>query len=414
MEKAFLLVAFSVFCIHLKAQPYSLSFSGTGLSTVKVQNLTTGIIVDVPAGDMLYLSPVTGMSDNNLQTKGLKVYPNPMTERSILEILPPVAGDAIISVCDITGKVLILYKEYLENCVQVFSLSGIKNGLYLINVRGIGYQFSEKLLSDGKSDGKAGMSKLSNNIQPISENKSIKDFKGTGSAVNMAYNSGERLKFTAVSGNNSTIRTFIPTADETITFNFYTCTDRNNNNYSVVQIDTLIWMAENLKTTVFSDSTSIPYMIHPPVQDSPDRCWYNNSISYKNYGALYNWFAVNTGKLCPAGWHVPGDEEWTTLINFLGGETIAGGLLKETGTSHWKNPNTAATDESGFAALPAGYRDYFGDFWMNGSQGSWWSSTVSSAAFSAWDRRLNYNTGNVTRGQSWKSSGYSVRCVKDK
>ena len=155
MKKLLFLLA--VFCtLQANAQPYSISFSGTGLSTVKVQNLTTGVIVDVPAGDVLLLSTTTGIPEvNNMKSSGLKVYPNPMTDKSTLEILPPVAGDAIISVCDMTGKVLTQFKGYVENYTQEFSLSGIKNGLHIINVQGNGYQFSEKLLSNGKSNGTA-------------------------------------------------------------------------------------------------------------------------------------------------------------------------------------------------------------------------------------------------------------------
>jgi hypothetical protein len=106
-----ILIVLTITCsIQANAQPYSINFSGTGLSTVIVQNLTTGVIVDVPAGDVLLLSATTGIPEvNNMKSSGLKVYPNPMTDKSTLEILPPLAGDAIISVCDMTGKVLTQY-----------------------------------------------------------------------------------------------------------------------------------------------------------------------------------------------------------------------------------------------------------------------------------------------------------------
>jgi len=136
-------------------------------------------------------------------------------------------------------------------------------------------------------------------------------------------------------------------------------TDVDGNNYKTIKIGNQEWMAENLKTTKYKDGTSIPlFTAATPMANftSPGYCWYNSdSATYRNsYGALYNWYAVNTGKLAPTGWHVPTEAEWNTLIAYLGGESVAGGKLKEAGTSHWSSPNTGATNEVGFSALPGG------------------------------------------------------------
>jgi uncharacterized protein (TIGR02145 family) len=114
---------------------------------------------------------------------------------------------------------------------------------------------------------------------------------------------------------------------------------------------------------------------------TPGYCWYDNdSVSYKNrYGALYNGYAVITNKLCPSDWHVPSDEEWTKLTNYLGGEMYAGDRLKEIGTDYWVSPNTGATNESGFTALPGGFRYYDGLFHDFGFSGYWWTSTEYAA-----------------------------------
>jgi len=122
-------------------------------------------------------------------------------------------------------------------------------------------------------------------------------------------------------------------------------TDIDGNVYDTVKIGTQIWIIENLKTTKYNDGTSIPMVTDSAAWinlTTPGYCWHKNtSASYKNtYGALYNWYAVNTGKLAPKGWHVPSDAEWTTLITYLGGDSIAGGKMKETGMSHWFSPNT--------------------------------------------------------------------------
>jgi uncharacterized protein (TIGR02145 family) len=141
-------------------------------------------------------------------------------------------------------------------------------------------------------------------------------------------------------------------------------TDGDGNVYNTVTIGTQIWMKGNLKTMKFNYGTSIPNVTDNTTWaglTSAAYCWYNNdAATYKTtYGALYNWYAVdvasNDGKnVCPAGWHIPSDAEWTTLTDYLGGASVAGSKLKETGTTHWLSPNTGATNESGFTALPGG------------------------------------------------------------
>lgn len=155
-----------------------------------------------------------------------------------------------------------------------------------------------------------------------------------------------------------------------------------------------------MKTTKFNDNTDIPLItdiISWGSATTPGYCLYTYNIdklTYQNtYGALYNWYAVNTRKLCPLCWHVPSDEEWTTLATYLGGASVAGGKLKETDTTHWKSPNTEATNESGFTALPGGYRNQVGAFFNLVYQGRWWSATEYSALharYLLWSRAWQY------------------------
>jgi uncharacterized protein (TIGR02145 family) len=194
-------------------------------------------------------------------------------------------------------------------------------------------------------------------------------------------------------------------------------TDNNGNNYGIIKIGSQWWMKGNLLSTRFKDGTSIPLVTNATSWTNlttPGYCWYNNdSNTYKNtYGALYNWYAVNTGKLCPTGWHVPSDVEWAILINYLGGDTIAGGKMKETGTIHWQSPNTGATNSSEFSALPGGYRYNYGAFNYLGTYSSWWSSTESSVN-SSWKRELGYVTKDIKRYSYFKSDGYYIRCLRD-
>ena len=144
-------------------------------------------------------------------------------------------------------------------------------------------------------------------------------------------------------------------------------------------------------------------------------CWYNNDeATYgEAYGALYNWYTVETGNLCPTGWHVPGDAEWTMLTEYVGGTETAGGMLKESGTDHWLNPNNGATNEYGFAALPGGYRSAAsGEFDLVETNCSWWSATEVNN-FDTWTRFLYNESIRVDRGWGIWKYGFSVRCIKD-
>ncbi|MBT3839662.1 MAG: hypothetical protein HOF50_06980, partial [Candidatus Marinimicrobia bacterium] len=140
----------------------------------------------------------------------------------------------------------------------------------------------------------------------------------------------------------------------------------------------------------------------------------NNETHADTYGYLYNWYAVDDSRnIAPDGWHVPTDDEWTTLTDYLGGTSVAGGKMKETGTSHWNSPNTGATNESGFTAFPGGYRDINnGNYYVIGSNGWFWSSSEFNS-YRAWLRLLRYDSSGVYRGYDDKEDGCSVRCVRD-
>jgi len=185
-----------------------------------------------------------------------------------------------------------------------------------------------------------------------------------------------------------------------------TVTDIEGNVYKTVKIGSQWWMAENLKTTKYTDGNPIY-----------GYSWYGNDITNKNiYGALYNWDAVESGKLAPQGWHIPSDDEWSTLSAFLGYDDVAGGKMKEIGTAHWNSPNTDANNKSKFTALPGGWvtnaGSYLGEFYSLNQQAYFWSSTGVASTYYALFRFLNYNNGILISGYDAKSTGMSVRCVK--
>ena len=194
-----------------------------------------------------------------------------------------------------------------------------------------------------------------------------------------------------------------------------TMTDIDGNTYKTVKIGTQTWMAENLKVTKYNDGTSIPNVTDITAWSKLTTGAYSNyenQFSYsETYGKLYNWYAINTGKLCPIGWHVATDAEWATLIDYLGGD-VAAGKLKETGTKHWYSPNNGATNESGFTALPGGVRSGNGTFNSIGYIGYWWSATERTTR-TAMRWVMNNDKIRVDRYEGNKENGGSVRCVKD-
>jgi uncharacterized protein (TIGR02145 family) len=206
------------------------------------------------------------------------------------------------------------------------------------------------------------------------------------------------------------------TAEFNSEVSYGTMTDLDGNTYKTVTIGTQTWMAENLRTTQYNDGTAIPN-----VTDNDEwadlttgaYCNYDNTTNVDTiatYGRLYNWYAVNTAMLAPTGWHVPTDEEWTTLTDYLGGESVAGDKLKA--TTLWDNLNTGATNETGFTALPGGERGYYGTFDKFGGTGYWWSATKFGTNY-AWYRVMIYGASSVNRVYYYKMVGFSVRCLKD-
>jgi len=196
-----------------------------------------------------------------------------------------------------------------------------------------------------------------------------------------------------------------------------TVIDIDGNVYHTIGIGSQIWTVENMKTTKLNDGTDISlgkcYRIWTPLL-SPGYCWYNNDeIEFKEeYGALYNWYAVKTGDLCPSGWHVPDDYEWTVLEAYLGGSEIAGGKMKETKDTHWKSPNTNATNESGFTALPGGSRGDQALFIDIGELSIFWTSSWDLVD-KAYYRSLSFSGSDLAKGAKAIEYGASVRCIKD-
>ena len=217
--------------------------------------------------------------------------------------------------------------------------------------------------------------------------------------------------------------------------NSNTMIDGEGNNYKTVTIGNQTWMAENLKVTKYNDGTVIPNVTDATAWSTLTTgavCTYNNTTnadSIRTYGRLYNWYAVNTGKLCPTGWHVPSDVEWTPLQNYLvangynydgstTGNYIAKSMASTTGWLSYSQTGTIGNNptnnnKSGFTALPGGFRYGYGTFSSIGYNGYWWSSTENSTG-GATNRTLSYD-GDDLYGSSYEDKvvGFSVRCLRD-
>jgi len=198
-----------------------------------------------------------------------------------------------------------------------------------------------------------------------------------------------------------------------------TVTDIDGNVYHTVIIGTQEWMVENLKTTKYNNGNPIPCVTDSAAWKNlttPGYCWYNNDpVTYKDtYGALYNWYSIDTGNLAPTGWHVATMENWYTLFNYIADAAALGGKMKETGTAHWMSPNAGATNSSGFTALPGGGRVLAtGTYIGIGQYGYWWSSTEISIG-QGWGFSLSYTKETIDWiGAPAKTMGLSVRCVKN-
>ncbi|MFH1118659.1 MAG: FISUMP domain-containing protein [Bacteroidota bacterium] len=412
MKKTTLMFFLTLAFLQTQAQDYLISFAGTGANTsvgsVQVDNLTRMTTVTLNGTDILHLNASLGIEDQVIHNNVLHIYPNPMAEESMLTFDAPDNGNAAIGIVDLSGKTVYQMNAVLSAGTHSFRVTGIREGMCLLKITGKNYFYSAKLISQGKPECAARMEYVASDQINLS-----KQFKSTAATIDMQYNEGDQLLFKGISGIYSTIVTDVPVSSKTLTFNFAECTDADNNNYSIVQIGSQTWMAENLNVGAringLSDQTNNSIIEKYCNDDNDSNCVV--------YGGIYQWdeamqYSTIQGiqGICPTGWHFPTDGEWTTLTTNLGNDNEAA-QMKETGTTHWLSPNTDATNSSGFTALPGGFRDLYGTFGGIGSFGRWGSSTEYDIYESYyWD--LDYSN-YVFRNNWFKDSGFSVRCLKD-
>lgn len=420
--KYFILLFWTIITIeNIQSQDYQIDFTGTGASilvdSIKIENVTQCNVLSINGNDILHLTSTSEIYElNNVPNNSFLLYPNPMNGSCTINFAATRQGSTTIELFNIIGKNIIQIQEVLSIGQHSYNISGISNGIYSLKIESGKLSYKSKIICINSNNDKPEIKHTLSKSNFIVLNNE-KNYLESKSLIEMQYNAGDILKFTGFSGGlYKSIFMLVPTQSQTITFNFVSCVDAENNNYSVVQIGNQIWMAENLNTTKYRNGDSIPN-----ITDGSEWYWLtthaycnysNNPLNSSIYGRLYNLYAIkDTRNICPLGWHIPSKSELDTLYAFLGGY-FGGGKLKDKCSMLWLSPNTGATNEYGFSAIPSGMRTCGGAFEYIDGLGSWWSITEidpnNNYYFGVW----NYNSIFFTSNHS-NTYGHSVRCIKD-
>lgn len=397
------------------------------LDSILVTNISQGMDTVLYYPDtVLVLEYAVGIPRNNKQDEGFRVIqncPNPVTEQTLISIFVPEKDNVEISVSDIQGRLLLKSDWHLDRGYHSFSFTPGERGVLFLTTTWRGINSTIKILS--VVAGKRGYA-----LEYVGSKSKGFDLKSHETAPGFIFNPGDSLLYigyakTPAGINGSDVLGDRPQSDETYLFEIVEgipcpgipAINYGGQNYTTVQIGTQCWFKENLNIGTMMNS----------VQNQSNNgiiekyCYDNLESNCNILGGLYQWnemmqYDTTAGVqgICPQNWHLPIDPEWTTLTTFLGGLSIAGGKMKETGTIHWLSPNTGANNSSGFTALPGGYfSDWYNTFNYISSYAYFWSSTEVSS-MSAWNLYLRNNSNSVIKNNTYtKALGFSVRCLKD-
>jgi len=410
---------------------------------VEVKNIAQQTTLTLNGTDTLRLTDALGIGYLPKDNPGMTIYPNPASDLSHLEFYNSSKGYVKIDIYDFSGKMIISKPIKLTAGNHVFTVSGLKTGIYLVKVNTPEQIYNQRLVSASKQ---SIVPKI--NYQGITSRKEESGLKSITNIVEMQYKEGERLVIKAISGNYAHTKSMIITQSHNIDFEFIECLDYDGNHYGVVTIGEQVWMAENLKTRKDAAGNNITRF-----------CYDNDSTNCGLYGGLYSWATVMNGAgssnsnpsgiqgICPTGWHLPSHHEWTHLeqyiCNAIGNSgceiqfpydltwgsrgtnesnalkscrqvnSPLGGDCNTSTHPRWDSHSTHhGFDEFGFSAVPGGNRTSNGGFYNLGSNGNLWSSTEGSPT-DAWNRIMSTSNGNMFRSFLNKELGFSVRCLRD-
>ncbi len=444
-----LIIILAIPLVNLRAQDYLISFAGSGeeptVDSVLVENLTQNTTLRIKGSDVLHLLgsvSVFEISGNNEPCK-ISLSPNPSKGNTRLQFFLTSPGETNISLLDLSGRIMTQVRDFLSAGQHNYNIQIGKEGIYFLMINSGRYSTSGRLICSGSHNRNTKILYENTNTSLAKNN----DKKSNNEQKIMQYNDGDKLKLTGISGASSTVVVDIPLSDKTITFNFYACTDKDGNNYPVVLIGSAkgnvgdkqteggnlqIWMGKNL--------AYLPKVNKPDEGRLKDPFYYvydyygydiaeaKATYNYKHYGVLYNWIAALDA--CPTGWHLPSDEEWQFMEDYLLGsghnwdgsldiEQVASSLATHNG---WKISGTLGApgcpveykkNITGFSAQPCGFKDEL-EFTRINEDIFFWSATEKiNYTQLVWYRHISYSGTNVMRNSVHKGYGFSVRCIKD-
>ncbi len=405
------------------AQIIELTFTGESgashvpLSSVIIENITQGgdTVLNYP-DTVITLGTVGIVDGSDLNSFSVQQnYPNPFDAQTNIDIFLPEAGNIEIVVHNVIGKELISYGKNLNRGPHSFSFTPGNGEVYFLTARyTTGVKSIRMVAVSSNNNQKCELNYIGSNSNIVTY-KSTKGFQ---------FTIGDQLKLIGNSLAGSDTIVDAPTTNYNYVFQYNssaacqgdTAVVYGGQTYTTVGIGTQCWMKENLNIGV-----QINNGVDQTNNSIIEKYCYNDNATLCDFlGGLYQWDEMmNYGSssvkqgICPWGWHVPTDDEWTTLVDYLGGASIAGGKLKDSTFTHWTYPNTGATNSSGFTALPGGYHDIgMHSFYTVGENGVFLSST-EIASDTAWSRFMLYTSAQITRFDVFKSNSYSVRCMKD-
>lgn len=396
-------------------QDISITFTGKNaagqIDSVKATNLTTNQSVSLPGSATLVLTPKTGVPVLMENTGQVMIFPNPFSGRTTILARLPEPQQLKVKIQNLVGQVVAQTEAYLQPGDHLFDLLVTAAGIYLVSLTTDQGTAGYKVICTGAS-GSGNRIQYQGSESNNHDNPSHPNLKFLQSTYSLGYSTGDIIRYQCTSGAYVTIMTDSPVSSKNYEVEFVACTDPDGKNYPVVIIGDQTWMAGNLAylpAVSLSSAGSIAenhYYIYG--YEGSDVSAAKASTSYDTYGALYNWEAARWA--CPGGWHLPSDAEWTNLTDFI--SSPAGGKMKESGTAHWSDPNTGATNESGFGARPGGLRKKSGGFNGLGDYTAYWSSSLDASLY-PWFRYLQSESDFIERDHhDYKDQGFSVRCVK--
>lgn len=419
------------------------------LDSILIENLTKEVDTILYAPDtVLVLGYITGIGDNDaIEKNRLTVsqnYPNPFKVKTAFDLYLPEKGNITITGRDILGKELMHRAYALNRGNHSFAFYAGNESYYLITVTGKQTSRTIKMMNAGNKSSNGEKCKLVYTGNDMNESA----YKSQDARNNFWIELGDELRYTGYAMTVDGIygnAVIFDVPESSVDYEFailkgFRCPDTptvediDGNVYNTVQIGDQCWTVENLKTRAYTDGTPIPNLTDPDawwLTEEGAYVWYDNDISWmETYGALYNWYTgIDPRGLCPTGWHVPNDDEWTELTGFIGGTDVPhgtelkscrqvnspwGDACNTSDHPRWDDSGNSiyGTDDYGFSLLPGGYRVGLGDFELLGGYGAWWTTTAYDAYFS-WGRAMFWDTGHMGVFYDYKEVGRSIRCIKD-